>query len=429
MTVFSTQSDFDRLPLRALVACALRCASRVQLLIQEHGSTTTGDTKLSYARINNIALILCQTFCREGLNIGSRLADLVDEGKWNSPREFTDVCDPALASGNATFLATQSAAFGRMIMPGVATTSTATAVREQTAAAIQFSLEVVCVLGTDARNLLQNAIDRDIGQLASLNLGVYPKIGGFLDPMEEGPLGALWPAGEPTDLRAFDKTTELTRPATFLSDQKTPSTEFRHLTGVEDAVGRSPTTTQIPNLCRYLRPKRLIQALSERRLYCAEVSSFNDPFDGQLYSHHRFGKKELIVSVREEITRLFLSGERVPESESPQPLQLLIQLYQDGKLKGMTADDFIEFASSLLEFQKINFGPSEVERVVIPALADQIRVLCLSEEHDNLLLWAHYTEDHKGGVVRLRSDKGSPYLPLAQPVRYSIDIPPQCNAL
>ncbi len=428
MTVFSTPPDFNRLPLRALVACALRSASRVQPLIQERDSATTGNTKLSNARVNNIALLLCQTFCREGLNVGSRLSDLVDEAKWNPPREFSDEAyHPALESGRATFFATQNAAFGNKAMPGVATISTATAVREQTTAAIQFALEAVCVLGKDAQNLLQNAVDRDVAQLASLNLGFYPEIGGFLDPTETGPLGALWPSGEPTDLRALDKTTELARPATFLAAPQTASTAFSQMTDIGNAVEPNPTTSQPPRLCRYFRPNRLIQALREKKLYCATLSSFNDPFDGQLYSHYRFGKKELIVAVREEITRLNISGERVPDSESPLPLQALIQLYQDGAFEGMTSDVFLEFVSSSLESQKFNFEPPEVERTVIPQLADQVRVLCFSEEHDNLLLWAHYTEDHKGGVIRLRSDKGSPYLPLAQPVRYSRDIPPNAT--
>ncbi len=34
------------------------------------------------------------------------------------------------------------------------------------------------------------------------------------------------------------------------------------------------------------------------------------------------------------------------------------------------------------------------------ALSD-ISIFCITEEYDNLLMWAHYAENHKGGVIKL----------------------------
>lgn len=51
-------------------------------------------------------------------------------------------------------------------------------------------------------------------------------------------------------------------------------------------------------------------------------------------------------------------------------------------------------------------------------------ILCLTESHDNLLMWAHYAQNHSGTVVKLLSVKevNSP-LRLAQKVRYSNEMP------
>jgi hypothetical protein len=52
-----------------------------------------------------------------------------------------------------------------------------------------------------------------------------------------------------------------------------------------------------------------------------------------------------------------------------------------------------------------------------------IRVFCVSEDRDNLLMWAHYAKDHRGAVFELWSlpDEDNP-LSTAVPVRY-VDRP------
>src|SRR5258708_2503490 len=125
------QTEFRRLPLRALVACVLRCATRVQPLIQERFLEDAGANDVSVARVNNVVLLLCQTFCREGLNAESRLADFAEELKWKESQQAATDEDTALAAGNAAFLAATWASFGIPSVPGVASSSTAETTREQ----------------------------------------------------------------------------------------------------------------------------------------------------------------------------------------------------------------------------------------------------------------------------------------------------------
>lgn len=58
------------------------------------------------------------------------------------------------------------------------------------------------------------------------------------------------------------------------------------------------------------------------------------------------------------------------------------------------------------------------------AMLLQTRVLCLAEENDNLLMWAHYGSAHTGAVFKLNAidDLDVPLL-VAKQVRYSHDYP------
>ncbi|MEP6879624.1 MAG: DUF2971 domain-containing protein, partial [Nitrosospira sp.] len=185
-------------------------------------------------------------------------------------------------------------------------------------------------------------------------------------------------------------------------------------------------TVRPSTLCRYLRDERLLEALREGKFYCAQPFNFNDPFDGQLLSHYKFSKQDLITAFREELTLFLQSGLKFPGRAEMEPFETLVWFYQNSDVT-MTQEEFVNFAVGLLQSKKINLKPSDSERIMISGLANIVRILCLSQEHDNLLLWAHYTEDHSGGIIQLRLDAGSAYLPLSQPVEYSRELPPSGN--
>ena len=51
-------------------------------------------------------------------------------------------------------------------------------------------------------------------------------------------------------------------------------------------------------------------------------------------------------------------------------------------------------------------------------------VFCLSETHDNLLMWSHYAQNHTGAVIKFLSlpEVDFPII-VAQPVRYTRQMP------
>ena len=56
--------------------------------------------------------------------------------------------------------------------------------------------------------------------------------------------------------------------------------------------------------------------------------------------------------------------------------------------------------------------------------AEEFRLLCVSEHHDSILMWSHYSDNHRGVVLRLRAIEAlDTPLCAAYPVRYSETIP------
>ncbi|MHB1247000.1 MAG: DUF2971 domain-containing protein [Sulfuriferula sp.] len=424
-----------KLSLRAMVACALRCATRIQPLIKPSPTGLTSPETLSAVRLNNIMLLLCQGFCREGFNPNSRIAEVAEENKWKEQTKTPLEADAALASGGAVFMAATEAAFGNVAMPGVASSSTAEKVRQHAITSIELAFKALLTsVNSSAFTLMQAAVEHDIDVLKSLNLGAYPELGELVESMDNGPLGLLWPLGIPEGLQAATD-------ACLAESRAIPTTETR--VGDEETVALAiqsfessdvsdlGLTISSPNhplhLCRYMRASRFIEALSDSKFYCAKLSSFNDPFDGQLLPNIKFGKNEVAVAFREQLTRLLQSGTQITERQDMLPFEKIVFEYQQGAFKEISPGEFIDITVALLLSSNINFGPTNQDRVFIQGLADIIRMLCLSKEHDNLLLWAHYTEEHTGGVIQLRLDSSSPYLALAQPVEYSRDLPPSAT--
>lgn len=55
------------------------------------------------------------------------------------------------------------------------------------------------------------------------------------------------------------------------------------------------------------------------------------------------------------------------------------------------------------------------------SVTSRVGVMCISEVHDDLLMWAHYADSHRG--VCLVFDPADPFFATAQPVHYKEDRP------
>ena len=57
-------------------------------------------------------------------------------------------------------------------------------------------------------------------------------------------------------------------------------------------------------------------------------------------------------------------------------------------------------------------------------IAKEDRIFCVTEENDNLLMWAHYADEHKGAVMKFKCiPEKETALCVALPVQYSDKVP------
>jgi hypothetical protein len=66
----------------------------------------------------------------------------------------------------------------------------------------------------------------------------------------------------------------------------------------------------------------------------------------------------------------------------------------------------------------------EIERRQIVAQFENTALFCITRSRDNLLMWAHYADQHRGVVLGFRADvERDSFLAIAKPVQYSDSRP------
>ncbi|WP_434120395.1 DUF2971 domain-containing protein [Pseudomonas fortuita] len=127
-------------------------------------------------------------------------------------------------------------------------------------------------------------------------------------------------------------------------------------------------------------------SLVQNTVWMSTPASFNDPFDCAI----NLDSKKLAESVSHAVG--IASQGKVVDSSLEQP-------------KPEDEAAYLQLRESLR------------------AQMQSIGVLCLSETPDEILMWSHYAENHKGFCVEYRVDDACVLKKLAQPVRYTDTYP------
>jgi hypothetical protein len=120
-----------------------------------------------------------------------------------------------------------------------------------------------------------------------------------------------------------------------------------------------------------------VMAIYNNRLYFSDPKHFNDPYD--------FFKTEEV--------RILLDAVKLRRDVS-----------SDFKEKRLTESPEL---SSIVKMPSEDFKKTGLEDVAksIESSYSDLKVLCFSEDCDNLLLWAHYADSHKGMCVEFNTEK------------------------
>jgi hypothetical protein len=154
---------------------------------------------------------------------------------------------------------------------------------------------------------------------------------------------------------------------------------------------------------------------------------FNDPFDNQFDLDFPEPTDELVTESAQKFMEALMSSKPfAPNQFGPETaiMEVLRQIHQDNPDLKYTEDEIAYLEGGTLEgMQNIKKIASEASAEIHRVMADTT-IFCVSETHDNILMWSRYAANHTGAVIEFRAllEADSPLL-SARPVRYSKDMP------
>ena len=151
-----------------------------------------------------------------------------------------------------------------------------------------------------------------------------------------------------------------------------------------------------------------IEAFRENKLFFNTASNFNDPYDCLVFCNKKAIEHE-IDSIGSEENKAFLSALiHNPEMANSAPLQIAPEFVEkikesisSGDLENRISGLNDDYLSAIKKEMKTAIGKN-LESIV-SYYQTQMPLVCLSEKYNNILMWAHYADNHKGFVVEYDS--------------------------
>lgn len=178
---------------------------------------------------------------------------------------------------------------------------------------------------------------------------------------------------------------------------------------------------------KYATASAATAILRNKTVRWSKPAAFNDPFDIQFDMQFPFEMDELRSEYRSAIFQVMTGKVEVGSNvESPSVVQLTAMLSAARQiLPKMDEKAFLsEFGPA------IDQGVSDLEKNIPKlkeALSEVVRhstVFCVSEVPDNLLMWSHYADAHRGAVIEFETvPELDTFLCGAFPVTYSEKLP------
>jgi len=149
-------------------------------------------------------------------------------------------------------------------------------------------------------------------------------------------------------------------------------------------------------LCKYVTADGLINILETGKLKFSAARLFNDPFDLTI-NPWDIDLKDFREDLETEIKIAISDNADLPNHLG----DLRNYANAPDTTKENLNNEIKKWCDQIIERQKIN---QEDLKAGAKANLEKIRVLSLTTEHNNLLMWAHYADSHKGAVLKFRGN-------------------------
>jgi hypothetical protein len=186
-------------------------------------------------------------------------------------------------------------------------------------------------------------------------------------------------------------------------------------------------------LYKYTSLGGLIKTLEKRSLKLSRPSDFNDPIDMYIQEPLSLETKNFLVQIKHSIMD-FLKG-----SNDALLLNSTKDAYKMGAVRSALARLSTEERADFERYAELHFINRPIEDLYdledlersnrkfsafLNETMSQFAVFCSTADHNNLLMWAHYSDQHRGAVIEYTPsiEKASALL-ASKPVTYSVKRP------
>lgn len=159
--------------------------------------------------------------------------------------------------------------------------------------------------------------------------------------------------------------------------------------------------SSLTHLYKYMTAETAMKVIASRCFRWSSPLLFNDPFDHQTGFYFPFGGEELVEEViKRSLQIVYGPSAFTPQSGSKYGLMLnVVRANRDRIPKGEFLDGMKEAGEQVAkEFPE---RCAKLNQLVVDQLTNS-RVLCLTETHDNVVMWSHYADQHSGVVLKVR---------------------------
>ena len=172
---------------------------------------------------------------------------------------------------------------------------------------------------------------------------------------------------------------------------------------------------------KYASPETALAILKSKTFRYGSPLTFNDPFDVQAGIHLAFDLEKLPGKILNRIENLAAADEE-PNIDPTNPWGIIVKVARENyKTNGFPRDRWKLITTNAFAGLKDVIRNSQKHyqdhwwKTMLPG----IRMFCVSEDRENLLMWAHYAQDHTGLAFELLSlPEEDNALSTAAPVNY-----------
>lgn len=177
---------------------------------------------------------------------------------------------------------------------------------------------------------------------------------------------------------------------------------------------------------KYTSPDAALAILRSKNVRYSSPLSFNDPFDIQSGLHFDFDLSTLHGKVLDRLHELAVAPNAPPVDQEDAWGKVVLLVREHYANYGFPRERWEQLTRPLFNHlaEIIEDTQRKYQEHWRNVLLPGIRVFCVSEDKENLLMWAHYARDHTGCVFEFWSlpDEDN-LLSIAQPVKYTSTPP------